>query len=182
MPKDNNHISPDEPLIKAIINNDTDSFKQFYLKYFPLLLRYALYHTHSMDLSREMVQELFVRIWIKRHFLNPQKSVKAYLFKSLHNIIINKRALHSSRNISLDEIKKNSNSQGESDMELKIDIKAALDNMPEKLKIVYLLSRVEGFKYNEIAQICEISEKAVEKRMSKAVNILRKKFLGKYFL
>jgi RNA polymerase sigma-70 factor, ECF subfamily len=176
MPKDNNHISPDEPLIKAIINNDTDSFRQLYLKYFPLLIRYALYHTHSMDLSRETVQELFSRIWIKRHLLNPQKSIKAYLYKSLHNIIINEKALHSSRNISLDEIK-NTGSQEESNIELKIDIKAALDNMPEKIKTVYLLSRVEGFKYNEIAQICEISEKAVEKRMSKAINILRKQFL-----
>ena len=181
MPKDNNHISPDEPLIKAIKNNDTDSFKQLYLKYFPQLIRYALYYTHSMDLSREMVQELFTRIWMKRHLLNPQKSVKAYLFKTLHNIIINEKALHSSRNISLDEIKE-TDSQDETDIELRIDIKNAIDSMPEKLKTAYLLSRMEGLKYNEIAQICEISEKAVEKRMSKAINILRKKFLEKYFL
>ncbi len=180
MPRDNNHISSDEETVRAIVNGDADSFKQFYIKYFPCLIRYALYHTHSMDLSREMVQELFSRIWIKRNLLNPQKSVKAYMYKSLHNIIINERMLHSSRNISLENMKR-ADSGNTADIDLKIDIMKALNSLPEKIKTVYLLNRSEGFKYGEIAEICNISEKAVEKRMSKAISLLKKKFSAEYF-
>ena len=181
MPQDNDHISSDESLVKAIVNGDAESFKQFYFKYFPSLIRYALYHTHSMDLSCEMVQELFTRIWIKRNLLNPQKSVKAYIYKALHNIIINEKMLHSSRNISLENLKRDRDSGDNADIDLKIDAAEALNSLPEKIKTVYLLNRSEGFKYREIAEICNISEKAVEKRMSKAISILKKKFPLKYF-
>ena len=53
-------------------------------------------------------------------------------------------------------------------------MRTAIQKLPDKLKTVFILSRIEGYKYNEIAEICGISIKAVEKRMSKTFNILRK--------
>ena len=181
MPQENSSTPSDDLLVKEIKNGDSDSFKKLYFKYFSHLIRFALYRTHSMDISREAVQELFSRIWIKRNLLNPEKPVKAYLYKSLNNLIINNKKLHSSRNISLDELSRNIKDSGTGDPELKIDILNAISRLPEKIKSVYLLSRLEGLKYNEIAEICKISEKAVEKRMSKAMDILRKIFSEKYF-
>ncbi len=61
-----------------------------------------------------------------------------------------------------------------SNLENQIDLFSCIENLPEKLKTVFMLSRIEGFKYPEIAEICEISIKAVEKRMTKAFKILRK--------
>lgn len=181
MPQDNNNIPADESLVADIKNGNADSFKLLYFKYYPMLIRFALYRTHSLDMARETIQELFYRIWVKRHLLNPEKSIKAYLYKSLNNILINNKNLHSSKNISLSNLSPNLKNPVQADQELVIDIRDALEKLPEKIKTVYLLSRTEGLKYSDIAGICEISEKAVEKRMSKAISILRKIFSNKYF-
>jgi RNA polymerase sigma-70 factor, ECF subfamily len=167
----------DKDLIVAVKKNDHDAFKKLYLEYFQMLIRFAWYRVHSVDIAKELVQELFIRVWSSRENLDPEKSIKAYLYKALGNLIINHLKLRSSNNISLDnnddylEPSKNEN------IDLQIDIRNAIDSLPEKMKSVYMLSRYDGFSYDEIAEICNISKKAVEKRMSKAFVLLRKKIL-----
>ena len=167
---------PDEALVKAIINNDHEAFKKLYYRYYSMLIRFAWYRLHSMEDSKELVQELFFRIWIKRENLDPYKSIKAYLYRSLNNLIINYSKLSSSKTASIEDIRIEKSLKQENDPDTNIDIQNAIQKLPEKLKAVYILSRVEGYKYNEIAEIYCISIKAVEKRMSKAFNILRKFF------
>ena len=177
MANQNYNDLPDEQIVKAIINNDHSAFKDLYYKYYPLLIRFAWYRLHSADTAKELVQELFFRIWMKRHNLNPEKSVKAYLYKSLNNLIINYSRLGSTKTTSIEDIKnKSSFADAGNKQDLKIDIEREIQRLPEKIKTVYILSRFEGYKYNEIAEICSISIKTVEKRMSKAFNILRRIF------
>ena len=134
-----------------------------------------------MDNARDLVQETFYRIWINRGSLNPQKSIKAYLYRTLTNLIINYKKLHSSSNISIENISEELKNSSSKDMELQIDLLKSLNQLPVKLRTVYELSRFDGFNYAEIAEICNISTKAVEKRMSKAFLLLRKTFSKKYF-
>jgi len=164
----------DEDLVEAIRNDDREAFKQLYYKYHKMLFRFALYRLHSSQTVSDLIQDIFLRLWLKRDRLNPSKSIKAYLYKSLSNSIINHSKLHSSQTTSLENIGDHKISNDESDPDLKMDVQNAVNQLPEKLRIVYLLSRMEGYKYYEIAEICEISIKAVEKRMSKAFEILRK--------
>ena len=173
MIQQNNNDLPDTQLIKAIINNDHEAFKNLYYKYFPMLIRFAGYRLYSFETARDLVQEIFLRVWIRREKLNPDKSIKAYLYKSLNNLIINYSRLSSAKSVSIEDLK---NLKKINDADIRIDIKTAIQKLPEKLKIVFILSRIEGYKYTEIAEICNISVKAVEKRMSKAFNILRKVF------
>ena len=169
----NNTETGDEQLVEAIRKNDQEAFRDLYYKYFEKLIRFAWYRLHSIETSRDLVQELFFRVWKKREGLNPQKSIKAYLYKSLNNLIINHFKLSSSQTsslITLDERK----TKMEEAQDIVIDIQTAINHLPEKLKTVFILSRTEGFKYAEIAEICNISVKAVEKRMSKAFVLLKK--------
>jgi RNA polymerase sigma-70 factor (ECF subfamily) len=165
------NIVEESELIKSIREGDRKAFKDLYCKYFKNLVRYAWYRTKSIELSRDLVQEIFFRVWIKRNSLNPKKSVKAYLYKSLINSIIDYKNLSSSRTTSLDNIK---NIGYEAGIDTDIDLQNAVNKLPEKLKTVYILSRLEGYKYAEIAEICNISVKAVEKRMSGAFELLQK--------
>ena len=181
MPQENNSVPEDENLVRAIKQDDTEAFKLLYDKYFAPLIRFALYRTNSMDLSRELVQEIFFRMWIKRELLNPEKSVKSYLYKSLNNLIINRSKLHSTKNISIEDISRKKNYKADMDIDFLIDMQENINRLPEKIKTVFLLSRVEGYKYNEIADICGISTKAVEKRMSRAFLILKKNLSENYF-
>jgi RNA polymerase sigma-70 factor, ECF subfamily len=176
---DDNNLT-DEQLLRAIKQSDPEAFNKLFQKYFTQLIRFCWYRVHDIDTSRDLVQEIFVRVWLKRQMLNPDKSIKAYLYKSLNNLIINESKLSSSQTIPLDEIEKTKGSSEINRLEFKIDIQNALDKLPLKLKTVYTLSRFEGFDYAEIAEICNISKKAVEKRMSKAFILLRKFFSEKH--
>ncbi|MFH1197723.1 MAG: sigma-70 family RNA polymerase sigma factor [bacterium] len=179
MTDNNNFDREDGELVTAIKQNDHSAFKELYFKYYEQLIRFVWYRTHSMDTSGEYVQEIFTRLWIKRHLLEPDKPVKAYLYKSLTNLIIDQSKLSFSQTKSLENVSRERGYDNRRDIDLKIDINSAVEKLPPKLKTVFMLSRVEGFKYEEIAGICEISIKAVEKRMSSALTILRKIFLEK---
>ena len=164
----------DENLIEAIRQDDREAFKQLYCKYHKMLFRFAMYRLRSPETASDLIQDIFFRLWLKRDKLNPAKSIKAYLYKSLNNSIINYSKLHSSQTTSFENVSDHKTLNDESDPDIKIDVQNAVNQLPKKLKIVYLLSRIEGYKYYEIAEICDISLKAVEKRMSKAFDILRK--------
>ena len=171
MPLLQKNVPEDSELTKLIKEGNEEAFKNLFCKYFKVLVRYAWYRTNSIELSRDLVQEIFFNVWIKRNLLNPQKSIKAYLYRSLINSIIDQKNLSSYKNISLDKIK---NTADEMSLEDNIDIRNAVNKLPEKLKTVYILSRIEGYKYAEIAEICNISVKTVEKRMSNVFDFLKR--------
>jgi len=173
MQSSKNNDTPDEELVKAIKEGDHNAFKILYYRYFPKLIRFAYYSLHSIEPARDLVQDLFFRVWTGRERLNPQKSIQAYLYKSLNNLIINHQKLSSSKTSSLTEIDERK-IKADEEQENTIDIRNAIERLPEKLKTVFILSRVEGYKYSEIAEICNISVKAVEKRMTKVFVLLKK--------
>ncbi|MGE5846408.1 MAG: RNA polymerase sigma factor, partial [Ignavibacteria bacterium] len=105
MPPLQTNVPEDSELTRLIKEGNEEAFKNLFCKYFKVLVRYAWYRTNSIELSRDLVQEIFFNVWIKRNLLNPQKSIKAYLYKSLINSIIDQKKLSSSKNISLDKIK-----------------------------------------------------------------------------
>lgn len=165
----------DEELVKLIRKNDPDAFKELYYRYFKQLYRYAYYRLYAVETTRDLIQDLFSRVWSNRKNLDPKKPIKAYLYRSLTNIIINHSNLESSKNTSYSKLDEETSGR-EDELDQQIDIQSAINELPENLKSVYLLSRVEGYKYKEISKILQISVKAVEKRMSKALTLLRKRF------
>lgn len=143
------------------------------------MVSFAWNRTGSTDLAREHVQELFTRVWIKRHLLAPEKQIKAYLYTALNNIIINYNKLHVNKSKSLDSVCLDYMLKNLRDEDIRIDVKYALKKLPDKVREVFLMSRIDKFSYAEIAEICNISIKTVEKRMSKAIYLLRKLFNSK---
>jgi RNA polymerase sigma-70 factor (family 1) len=168
----NNRTDNDTQITERILHNDHGAFKELFNKYYPFLYRFAYYRLKSRDLTCDLIQDLFFNLWSNRERLNPKKSIKAYLYKSLLNSIINYKKLFFSQHTSLE-----SNSKQETDiesaLEMNIDFRDALEKLSDKQSIVFMLSRYDGFKYSEIAEICGISVKAVEKRMSSAFSTLK---------
>lgn len=178
MSNSDNNTSQDSELTRAIKRDDKNAFKELYYKYYEKLYSFTWYRTYSEEASKDFVQELFTNVWTNRKNLNPNKSIKAYLYKVLGNLIIDASRLHSSQNVPLDIT---DGVAPEKNIDMNIDVKNAINTLPIKLKRVFFLSRFNGFKYSEIAEIEDISIKAVEKRMTKAFNLLRKTFPQKYF-
>jgi RNA polymerase sigma-70 factor (ECF subfamily) len=173
-PDDITNLYSDKELVQKIKENSDSAFKLLFTKYYNPLINFCFYRIRTLDVSKDLVQEIFTRLWISRNNLDPEKSIKSYLYKSAVNQIINFKKHSSSKNLSFDESISTKEKSNITNLENQIDLFSCIENLPEKLKTVFMLSRVEGLKYPEIAEICGISVKAVEKRMTKAFKTLRK--------
>ena len=115
-----------------------------------------------------------------RETIDPEDSLKSYLFKITQNLSLNKLARNKveSRYIEIYkqvyvEHREFSASESLLAKELENNITVAIDKLPGKCKKIFELSRTEGLKYNEIAETLSISVKTVEAQMSKALRTLR---------
>lgn len=169
MPSNFNELSEDKELILGISEGNKSAFKVLFNKYYKQLVGFSVYRTSDVDVSKDLVQDLFIRVWNLRDTLNPHKSIRTYLYKAVLNQIKNHYKKYSKKVLLNDYVLP----QIKSDQDSEIDFATAINELPEKIKIVIMLSRIEGFKYSEIAEICNISVKAVEKRVSKALKFLR---------
>jgi RNA polymerase sigma-70 factor (ECF subfamily) len=133
----------------------------------------------SVDASKDIVQEVIFEMWKKKDTIEFTASIKSYLFRSVHNRSLNFLKAKSNNlsdiedyDIPVDEPEKN---QQLLDAELLSEkIKNEIDNLPEKCRIVFILSRYEEKSYKEISEMLDISIKTVENHVSKALKLLRK--------
>jgi RNA polymerase sigma-70 factor (ECF subfamily) len=159
---------------------DEQAFELLFRKYYVSLCCFANKYSNDQEEAREVVQEVFTKIWEGREDIDPEESLKAFLFKITRNICINKlrRKKVESKYIEIYKLVYVDNrevSPYESLIadELNDNIATALGKIPPKCKRIFNLSRVEGLKYSEIAENLHISVKTVEAQMSKALQILR---------
>ena len=159
---------------------DEQAFELFFRKYYVRLCGFANKYFNDPEEAREVVQEVFTKIWEGKEDIDPEESLRAYFFKITRNICINKlrRKQVESKYIEIYKlvyVDKRGVSPYESLIanELNDNITAALLNIPPKCRRIFDLSRVEGLKYSEIAEVLGISVKTVEAQMSKALQILR---------
>jgi len=152
-------------------------FKKLFDKYFDEIRRFIYYRSGDEALSTDVAQEAFIRLWEKRANITND-NIKGLLYKmASDNFVSQTRRQKVFQGITL-KLGENGNGESPENIlehhELKIMIEKALENLPENQRVVFLMSRHEELKYNEIAERLDISVKAVEKRMSVALNTLRK--------
>jgi RNA polymerase sigma-70 factor (ECF subfamily) len=159
---------------------DEQAFELLFRKYYLRLCGFANKFLNDPEESREIVQELFMKIWERREDIDPEDSLKSYLFKIAQNQSLNrlrKKKVESKyvEIYKLVYIDHNEFSSHESLLakELEDNITIAINTIPPKCKRVFELSRMEGLKYAEIAKLLNIPVKTVEAQMSKALYILR---------
>ncbi|MCE5345334.1 MAG: RNA polymerase sigma-70 factor [Bacteroidales bacterium] len=159
---------------------DEQAFELLFRKYYVRLCGFANKFLNNPEEAREIIQEVFIKIWEGREEIDPEDSLKSYLFKIAQNQSLNRlRKLKVESKYKeiykLVYIEHSEFSSYESLMvrELDKNIITALNTIPPKCKRIFELSRNEGLKYSEIAEVMNISVKTVEAQMSKALNILR---------
>ena len=162
------------------INNlDKKSFELLFKEYFKQLCFFARKFVSDEDASREIVHDVFINLWEKRDSIDPDKSIKSYLFTSVNNRCLNYLRDNKKFNKDIEnveDIKEISNtdfSNKVEEAELQNKINDSINRLPDKCKSVFIKSRFEGLKYNEISEKLGVSVKTVEAQMSKALKILR---------
>ena len=158
---------------------DQPAFESLFKSNFKGLCYFALKYVKDMDTAREIVQEAFLNLWEKRENMQADRSVQSYITTSVHNRCLNylrdnkkfNRNMLDLEGLSLFSDKAPSDRMVEKELAEKIQ--SALNELPEKCREVFLLSRNENLKYQEIADRLGISIKTVETQMSKALAHMR---------
>jgi len=153
-------------------------FRQLFDTHFDEIRNYIWYRCGDGDLASDVTQETFVRLWEKRPYHDKSK-LRGLLFKMAGDIFITHHRKKNSDlkfRTSLKQHIENKTPEEELQyQELKTKYEQALSAMPEKQRIVFLMSRYDKKKYKEIAEATGLGMKAIEKRMSLALQFIREK-------
>jgi RNA polymerase sigma-70 factor (ECF subfamily) len=160
---------------------DEHRLEQLFRSHFTGLCRFAAGFVKDEEIAKEIVQDAFVSLWMKRDTIDPENQVKSYLSTTVRNKCLNflrDNKKFSSNLLDLEGFN-GSDSYAQSDplviKEMKQRISTATAELPEKCREIFLLNRNGNLKYQQIADQLGISVKTVETQMSKALQHMRKR-------
>jgi RNA polymerase sigma-70 factor (family 1) len=153
-------------------------FDQIFNSWYTPIRNFIYYKTGDVQTAEDLAQDTFLKVWEKRTDIKPE-TVKQLLYTIANNLFLNKLEHQKVRFKFADSLPENSTSSAP-DFELEMKefdqrLQNALNELDEKKRTVFLMSRIDEFTYNQIADSLGITSKAVEKRMEKALAFLRKK-------
>lgn len=169
----------DQQLLIQIQSGNDLAFAEVYERYWELVFRYVLKMLGDKDDTKDLVQEIFTNLWIKSADINPDTNIAGYLYVSARNKVIN---MIRHNKVKKDYLSSLSRFVLESDpsifeqldeIDLSTTIEKEIQNLPDKMREVFELSRKKYLSHKEIALELHISDKTVKKQISNAIKILR---------
>jgi len=183
----------DQNEIRKLISGDESVFERIFNLYYTALIFFAKEYVIVEDQAREIVQEAFIKLWEKRQSLSTDSNIKAYLYITTRNLCLNyldhiRVGQRFKRMKERDILTLELNSIALNDptaehliaSELESQIEKLIEELPEQNRKVFKMHRYDDMKYSEIAQQLNISVKAVEAHISRALKHLRD-HLREYF-
>jgi RNA polymerase sigma-70 factor, ECF subfamily len=158
---------------------DEHTFRRLFNDHFTGLCQFASGYVKDSEVAKEIVQDAYVSLWEKRLTIDISKQVKSYLTTTVRNKCLNHLRDHKKfshdllalENLSSETVFIQPDKLVESEIGERIS--TALGELPEKCREVFLLSRNQEMKYQQIADALQISVKTVETQMSKALRHMR---------
>ena len=173
-------------IFKEIKDGNIRAFESLFRSSYEPLCRYACQFVDNMDTAEEIVQDLFYILWKERQTLQIFTSVNGYLYRSVKNKSLQYvekqkvRDTYRQMNAENTMIETYTPQEELEYKELEQQIQETLRRLPERRQKIFQMNRMEGKKYNEIAQELQISVKTVEAEISKALRELREKYNSIY--
>ena len=177
----------DNLLVKRIRQNDKDAFKSLYGRYSRKIYFFSLKHLNNTFEVEELVQSVFINVWESRESLNPDSSVKSYIYKAAVNYIINhlrKRNIHT-RFIESEVNKGEKYSDITYEQiffqDLERSINSIVETLPAQQQKIFRLNRYEGLTHEKIARQLDISVRTVENQMYRSTKMIKTILKEKYY-
>ena len=150
-------------------------FKMIYDAHFDDLRRYLIYRSGDQDLSKDIAQNVFMKVWTKKIEI-ASGNIKSLLFKMATDEFIShirKKKVEKEYTESIDLKLIREPDNNDDLLEKKVLFQKALNQLPEKQKTAFLMNKMQGLTYKEIAEIFNLSQKAIEKRIGLAIKALK---------
>ena len=166
-------------ILEKIRGGDKVEFETLFKSSFASLFYYSYGITGRTDVSEELVQELFFRLWLKRESIFILTSLKGYLFRSIRNLSLDyikreRKFENIDSQISDTGVIYSRNPLDELELkELEESIEKSIKKMTTREREAFVLHRLKGLKYKEIAINMGVSVKQIEKLISKALKKIR---------
>jgi RNA polymerase sigma-70 factor (ECF subfamily) len=178
-------LKSDKEYIECLKKDDFVAFDALFRKYSESLYAFALSITRDSYAAQEITQLVFMKIWEKRAQIDEHLSFKSFLFSITYHETISWLRKERSEKRRINEFVQISGFQT-NETERSIEFKniegianQLIEELPEKRKEIFKLSRAQGYSNKEIAERLGISLKTVENQMTSALKFLREK-LGKH--
>ena len=174
-------------IILSIKNGDEHAFEIAYKQWRQKGFHYFLRKTKSEEDAKDLLQCTFLKLWQYRASLNEEYSLDQQLFHIARTVLIDhirkeNKLEEISRQIDFSTQQKSLHNFQSMEFDTRNKMKLILDEMPRLRRQVFELHKLEGYSYKETAAKLNISEKAVDNHLVKAVKKLRQCFSLPLFL
>ncbi|MDR2947676.1 MAG: RNA polymerase sigma-70 factor [Dysgonomonas sp.] len=165
--------------LRAIACGDQKAFDELFIEYFPKIKKFLFGFLESDAEAEDLAQDVFVKLWQNRSFLENVDNLNAYLYRMSKNMLFNylkhpqiKELTSISNFLEIPTMEKLEEIIFAKELEVLID--TTIDRMPTQRKTIFNLSRKEKLTNTEIATRLKISKRTVEAHISAALSDLRK--------
>lgn len=154
---------------------DLKEFEHLFDQYFDSLRRFLYYKTGDIETSEDILQDTFIKLWDQRETIKKE-TVKSLLYTIASNLAKNhfkhQKIVFDFASRAQEEPKSESPQQLLEGAEFEQRLQASIADLSEANRVTFLMNRIDGLTYAEIAVRLEISVKAVEKRISNSIQQL----------
>lgn len=181
------HSTSDErDLLVRLVRGDIKAYEELFRRYYPTFLAFVRGLLKDAFAAEDITQNIFLKVWLNRERLDPEKSIRSYLFVLAKHEVYNQLRTRTRNFTSLQEVDNRARSQSEpqfpsgNDIEQMVDlhqtaerIEAVIAGMPSRRQEVFRLSRFEHLSNKEIAERLNLSVRTVDKHLELAIRELR---------
>ncbi|MDQ3394826.1 MAG: RNA polymerase sigma-70 factor, partial [Bacteroidota bacterium] len=172
----------DQDLVLKIKQNDIKAFEEIYFRYKGKLKSFTNSYIKDSIQSEEVLQEVFIKLWEKRHLIDENLSLKCYLFQIVKNHIFNlfRKKVHEIRledGLSVEHYAKNYTEEQMDYYDLKKTTLDLINKLPLAQRSVITMSKLEELNNDEISIKLNLSKRTVEHHIYLAIKSLKKSLL-----
>ncbi len=169
----------DNELVSLIKNDNYAAFTTIYERYGKPLYLFIRSKLDGGEISKDVLQDLFVSLWEKRQTLVLEDSLKAYLYRAARYKIIDIYRKHATYRKYLHQLIEHFDEKPHSVMDTvenksrTQDLFEAINHLPDRMKEIFMLSRFEHLSTEQISTHLGLSQQTVKNQISEALKILR---------
>ncbi len=172
-------VPDEEKLFRLLCNGNKAAFDQVYQLYWQRLFLYVVKVIRDKEAAEDIVQEIFVSLWLRRDEISDQRTLSGYLFTAARFKGINyvkdqlKKGQHLDSLVEHFTTRQDTLNEGIEAKELHNLINQEIEKLPAKMRDVFVLSRRDQLSYKEISDRLQISDKTVKKQISNALKYFK---------